>query len=109
MPVEVDDDTLGLALHFSDFTDRLNQEVLKITGLRPGSYRLQIDDELVATLPAWQLEKGINLAVLKMPMFRQAQTVLDLTHRHNHLRFAQVMMVAIPKPHRYRLSADYIW
>src|ERR1700722_9567351 len=93
MPVEVDDETLGLALQHSDFTDRLNQEVLKITGLRPGSYRLQIDDELVATLPAWQLAKGINLAVLKTPMSRQAQTVLDLTYRHNHLRFARVMMV----------------
>jgi lysophospholipase L1-like esterase len=141
MPVEVDDETLGLALQHSDFTDRLNQEVLKITGLRPGSYRLRIDDELVATLLAWQLEKGINLAVLKTPMSRQGQTVLDLTYRHNHLRFARVMMVenalkeyrptklqaaidamdslreeivslqraaAIPKPHRYHLSADHI-
>jgi lysophospholipase L1-like esterase len=141
MPVEVDDETLGLALRYSDFTDSLNQEVLKITGLRPGSYRLQIDDELVATLPAWQLARGINLAVLKTPMARQAQIVLDLTYRHNHLRFARVMMVenalkeyrptelqaaidamdslreeivslqrsaAIPKPHRYRLTADHI-
>jgi hypothetical protein len=56
-------------------------------------YRLQIDDELVATLPAWQLAKRINLAVLNTPMARQAQTVLDLTYRHNHLRFARVMMV----------------
>lgn len=93
MPVEVDDETLGLALRYSDFTDRLNQEVLKITGLRPGSYRLRIDDELVATLPAWQLAKGINLANMKTPMSRQAQKVLDLTYRHNHLRFARVMMV----------------
>jgi hypothetical protein len=93
MAVEVDDETLGLALRYSDFTDRLNQEALKVTGLRPGSYRLQIDDELVATLPAWQLTKGINLAVLKTPMSRQAQTVLDLTYRHNHLRFARVTMV----------------
>ncbi len=141
MPVEVDDETLGLALRYSDFTERLNQEVLKIAGLRPGSYRLQIDDELVATLPAWQLARGINLAVLKTPMARQAQIVLDLTYRHNHLRFARVMMVenalkeyrptklqaaidamdslreeivslqrsaAIPRPHRYRLSADHI-
>src|SRR3984957_10288936 len=92
MPVEVDYETLGLALRHSDFTDRLNQEAPKIKGLGPGSYGLEIDDELVATLPAWQLAKGINLAVLKTPMSRQAQTVLDLTYRHNHLRFARVMM-----------------
>jgi len=42
----------------------------------------------------WQLEKGVNLAVLKTPMCRQAQNVLDLTYRHNHLRFARVMMAA---------------
>lgn len=71
-------------------------------------------------------------------MLRQAQTVLTLTYRHNHLRYARTMMVeyalgeyhpttlkgaidamdslheeivslqrasAIPKPHRYSLTA----
>jgi len=93
MPVEVDDETLALALRYSDFTERLNQEILKVSGLRAGIYRLRIDDDVVATFPAWQLAKGINLAVLKTPMSRQAQTVLDLTYRHNHLRFARVMML----------------
>jgi hypothetical protein len=50
-----------------------------------GTYRLQIDDELVATPPAWQIGKGINSAVLKTPMTRQAQTVFDL---YRHMRVA---------------------
>jgi lysophospholipase L1-like esterase len=107
MPVEADDETLSLALRYSDFTDRLNQEILKVTGLRSGTYRLQIDDDPVATFPASQLARGVNLAVLKTPMSRQAQTVLDLTYRHNHLRFARVMILenALKDYHPARLEA----
>jgi lysophospholipase L1-like esterase len=93
MPVETDDETLVAALRHSGFTEALNREMLKVTGLEPGKYRLEIDGELVGTFEAEELEKGINLATLNTPMLRQAQTVLDLTYRHNHLRFARLMMV----------------
>lgn len=93
MPVEGDEETAGLALRFSDFTDALNRETLKITGLSPGSYCLLIDDEAVGTFDARKLAKGFNLAMLNTPMSRQARTVLELTYRHNHLRYARLMMV----------------
>ena len=138
MFVEAEDESIALALRHSDFTDALNREILKVTGLSAGRYRLQIDDEAVGEFDASQLVKGTNLAILKTPMSRQAQTVLDLTYRHNHLRYARMMMVenalkeyhplklknatdamdslheeilsmqraaAIPKPHRYRVTA----
>jgi lysophospholipase L1-like esterase len=93
MVVESYEETVALALRYSDFTEALNRETLKVTGLKAGSYRLQIDDEAVGTFDARKLAKGFNLALENTPMSRQARTVLDLTYRHNHLRYARLMMV----------------
>jgi lysophospholipase L1-like esterase len=107
MPVEADEETVALALRYSDFTDALNRETLRITGLDAGSYRLEIDGEVVGTFDARQLQKGFNLATLNTPMSRQARTVLDLTYRHNHLRYARLMMVeqAFQEYHPAKLGA----
>lgn len=93
MPLETDDATISLALRHSDFMDALNRETLKITGLPAGRYSLQIDGETVGAFDASEFTKGINLSAVKTPMSRQARTVLDLTYRRNHLRFARMMMV----------------
>jgi len=93
MAVEPDDGMLALALRCSDFTDTLNEQMLKITGLTAGTYRLRIDDDSIGSFTAEQLASGINLATRKTPMSKQAQSVLGLTYRHNHLHFARWMMV----------------
>jgi hypothetical protein len=93
MPVEVDDETIQMALCHSDFMDALNQEILKVSGLPGGRYGLQIDGEAIGAFDAAELATGINLSAMKTPMSSQAQTVLDLTYRRNHLRFARMMMV----------------
>jgi hypothetical protein len=107
MFVEAEDESIALALRHSDFTDALNREILKVTDLSAGRYRLQIDDEAVGEFDASQLAKGTNLAILKTPMSRQAQTVLDLTYRHNHLRYARMMMVenALKEYHPLKLKS----
>jgi lysophospholipase L1-like esterase len=93
MPLDPPDEMIPLAIRCSDFTKELNQEVLKVTGLQTGSYRLNIDDGFVGTFNDTRLAEGINLAAMKTPMSAQAQLVLDLTHRHNHLHFARWRMV----------------
>jgi lysophospholipase L1-like esterase len=93
MPVEAEDETVAMALRYSDFTNALNRETLKVTGLDAGSYRLQIDQETVGAFDAGQLAKGVDLTTLNTPMSRQAKMVLDLTYRHNHLRYARMMIV----------------
>jgi lysophospholipase L1-like esterase len=93
MPVERDEETISLALRHSDIMDALNRQTLKVTGLPAGRYDLQIDGEPVAAFDALEFAKGINLSARKTPMSKQAQTVLDLTYRRNHLRFARMMMV----------------
>jgi hypothetical protein len=93
MPLEPDEETINLALRHSDFMDALNREILQVTGLPAARYSLQIDGEAVGAFDAPELAKGINLAARKTPMSKQARTVLDLTYRRNHLRFARMMMV----------------
>jgi lysophospholipase L1-like esterase len=93
MPLEREDATISLALRHSDFMDALNRETLHVTGLPAGRYSLQIDGEAVGEFEGPELAAGINLAAMTTPMSRQARTVLDLTYRRNHLRFARMMMV----------------
>ncbi len=93
MPLETEDATINLALRHSNFMDALNQETLKVTSLPARRYKLQIDGESVGEFGATELTKGINLAGLKTPMATQAQRVLALTYRRNHLRFARMMML----------------
>jgi hypothetical protein len=83
------EETLALAVRYSDFTEALNQQTLKITGLSPGKYSLQIDGSLIGTFKARRLTDGINLATLKTPMQEQADAVYGLALRHNHVHFAR--------------------
>lgn len=89
MPVEADEESLGLALRCSDFTQALNQQLLRIHGLGAGSYTLEIDGELAGTFPSAALAEGVNLSMLPTPMSRQAAAVRLLTFRRNHVFFAR--------------------
>jgi lysophospholipase L1-like esterase len=93
MPLERDDETIQVALRHSDFVDTLNQQILKVSDLPGGRYCLQIDGAPIGAFDATELATGINLSAMKTPMSSQAKTVLDLTYRRNHLRFARMMMV----------------
>jgi lysophospholipase L1-like esterase len=76
------DETLGLAIRSSDVTEALNQEPLRVTGLKPGKYKLSIDGQTAGTWPESELAKGVNLAVLDTPMSKQSMEVRDWTVRH---------------------------
>lgn len=66
------------ALAVVPFTEEMNRETLKVTGLK-GSYRLLIDDEEIGTWKADDLSKGINLATLgNTPQYQQALTIMHL-------------------------------
>jgi hypothetical protein len=93
MPTESQDGTIGLALRCSDFTERLNQETLRVTGLAVGAWQLKIDDEPVSIFQAAQLAHGINLAPMQTPMLTQAMSVLRLTYKHNYIHFARWAML----------------
>ena len=93
LPVDMTDETLALAVNCSDFVASLNQQPLKVTGLAAGEYALRIDGELIGAFDAADLARGINLAMLKTPMQKQAEAVYGLVLRHNHIHFARWRML----------------
>jgi lysophospholipase L1-like esterase len=69
----------GPALEWVPFQEELNQEILQVSGLKPGRYELAIDDERVGEFSANRLAAGLNLADFPAtPQLRQAREVLKL-------------------------------
>lgn len=60
------------------FHEMLNREELRIGGLDPGTYTVQIDDQAIGEFDAAALGRGINLALLATPQQAQAREVHDL-------------------------------
>lgn len=66
------------------FTDDLNRETLKVTGLAPGRYGLAIDDVEVGQSTAEELAAGVSLSTNeKTPQYAQAVKVKDLNDALN--------------------------
>ncbi|HSU61708.1 MAG TPA: SGNH/GDSL hydrolase family protein [Bryobacteraceae bacterium] len=74
--------TLPLVLRSSNVSEDLNDEPLKVIGLKSGVYTLKIDGESVGAFNNDQLSRGVNLALLNTPMVKQANDVYDLTVSH---------------------------
>jgi lysophospholipase L1-like esterase len=77
----------ALILRCSDFYQALDQEPLRVSGLRPGHYRLTINDQAVGEFSAQQLGEGVNLAAYRTPMLEQSYHVLDLVWKQVAWRF----------------------
>jgi len=73
------------ALHLVPFMKDFDQEVLQVTGLKPGQYTLRIDDQSAGTYSGDELAAGINLAENELtPQYQQAQSVAALNaQRHS--------------------------
>jgi lysophospholipase L1-like esterase len=88
--------TVGLVIKSSDITDALNQEPVRVSGLRSGVYSLRIDGSSIGTFTSDQLAAGINLALLKTPMTDQAMAVYQLTVQHGDLHYDRWRHVQVP-------------
>lgn len=78
-----------LAIRSSDIASALNDEVLKVTGLKRGVYSLKIDDEPLGVFNDDELGSGINLSSMSTPMTKQAMKVYDLTVAHEDIHLAK--------------------
>jgi lysophospholipase L1-like esterase len=96
MPYNSADPSTALVLRCSDFIAALNQQPLRVTGLRADRYALKIDGESVSTFTREQLAAGINLAELATPMSKQAMTVETLTEKHNLVHYGRWRVVEVP-------------
>ncbi|MES1262120.1 MAG: SGNH/GDSL hydrolase family protein [Acidobacteriota bacterium] len=87
LPINPKDKLMDLAVKSSDMIDRLDQEMLRVTGLAPARWELKIDGDAAGVFSAEDLGKGVNLATLNTPMLRQALDVHALTLKHNNIHF----------------------
>lgn len=63
---------------FVDFTDTMNREIIKITGLAEGSYDVFFDDDVIGTFTASDLANGVNIAILaNNPGQIKAKAIVD--------------------------------
>jgi len=96
MPLDQRDSVSSLALNSSDFVQTLDQELMKVTGLKDSEYVLTIDGEEIGAFTGAALAEGINLATLPTPMSRQAGAVHTLTLKHNNIHFARWRQIQLP-------------
>src|SRR5947199_3799202 len=96
MPVELNDPVVALAVKSSDFLQALNQQTLKVTGIRAANADLKIDGDEMGSFTKEQLAEGINLATLPTPMAKQAAEVHKLTLQHNNIHFQRWRQIQVP-------------
>lgn len=72
LPFDLDSPMMTFVLNISDLASQ-DQETFRVTDLKPGRYRLTIDKTNVGAFTGEELAKGVNLALLKTPMWRQAR------------------------------------
>jgi lysophospholipase L1-like esterase len=96
MPFDPSNPVTALVMRSSDFIQALDQEPLRVTGLKAENYTLKIDDENIGIFTREQLAEGINLAELSTPMSKQALAVETLTEKHNTIHFVRWRMIQVP-------------
>ncbi len=82
---------------FYPLTERLNKEVIAVTGLAPGSYDLAFDSVKVGTFSADEFAAGVNVALLETPNQQRAKALAEPMRRliPNQSRLRQVRLVQI--------------
>ena len=87
----------------------LNQELLSITGLKPGIYELRVDGAAVGHHSAEELAKGVNLAMNEAaPQFKQAQDVAKANEARRSAEAQSRMLLSMRRSlePRYKLNPD---
>jgi lysophospholipase L1-like esterase len=93
LPFNFENALMNFVLRISDLA-AWDQEMLKVDGLRPGTYSLTIDNKKVATLTAEQLTAGVNLGLLPTPMWDEARAYDDALGRRSQLEDADFILLA---------------
>jgi lysophospholipase L1-like esterase len=95
MPAPMNDAVTTLAVECSDFREKFNREILRVTGLSAPRYLLAINGHRIGVFTGEELAAGLNLAEFDTPMLQQAAQVHVLTLRRagiHHLRWRQVQV-----------------
>jgi hypothetical protein len=109
LPLNPKDDVLALVLRSSTIVESLDQQLLKVTGLRAAKYSLSIDGKKIGTWTRENLAHGVNLALLETPMLKQALRVYALSRRRNSVRMARWQSVQVALQESLHLTYVKRW
>lgn len=87
---------VGLSIRSADTPKSLNQQLLRVRGLKKGTYSLKIDGTPIGAFNDDQLSAGINLALLKTPATDQAMKVYQLAVSHEEIHFDCWRNIQVP-------------
>ncbi len=93
LPFDFENALMNFVLKESDLAS-CDQEMLKVEDLQPGAYKLTIDKSDVGTFSEAELSTGINLALLKTPMWDQAREYDAALERRSELEQADFVLFA---------------
>lgn len=93
LPFNFENALMNFVLKISDLAS-CDQEMLTVSDLKPGDYELKIDKTVVGTFSGEQLAKGVNLALLKTPMWQQAREYDDVLDQRSRLEDADLILSA---------------
>jgi lysophospholipase L1-like esterase len=96
MPVPMNDALVALAVKSSDFVEKFNREMLRVSSLDAASYQLKINGRSIGTFSRDALAAGVNLAELDTPMTQQAAQVHDLTLKRAEIHNIRWRNIQVP-------------
>jgi lysophospholipase L1-like esterase len=96
MPVDMNDPAVDLALRSAGFNENFNNESLRVPGLKAGYWALRIDGQQIKVFTAEELAKGVNLATLQTPMWKQARAVQALVQKRSDTHNIRWRSIEVP-------------
>ncbi len=92
LPLDLNDTLMLMVLRLTDLAS-LDQELLRVNGLRPGKYNLTIDHtKTLGPFSSELLAVGINLALMDTPMLNQARALSGALDNRSKLEQAEFFL-----------------
>ena len=93
LPLDFDNAMTPVLLKVSDIA-QFDQQILRVQSLGAGRFELTVDGKAVASFTSEELDRGVNLALLKTPMVDQARGVDWDEQRRASLELARFILMA---------------
>jgi hypothetical protein len=93
LPLDFNNAMTPMLLEISDI-ERLDRMMLRVESLDAGQYQLSIDGNAIAGFSREELQRGVNLALMKTPMQQQARGIDDTENQRADLDLARFILSA---------------
>ena len=91
LPFNFDNALMNFVLRISDLPS-YDKEILQVNDLQPGEYKLSIDTMFIGSFSSDQFAKGINLGMMKTPMWHQAREYDGVLEQRSSLEDADLIL-----------------